>query len=163
MSKYSDVERLMRLYRDSGYKLDQLRRERKCSEEAAQEITGLKAQRFGMEVKIQGGSMKDPVYITYENEVQRYGNETMRLTARIKEIEKQRAFVDGILHQLEAKEEALMRWKYVEGLPEKYLLARLKKEYNHYISRAQLYNVIESIYEQILTLAGKSVDETRQN
>ena len=60
MGKYSDVERLMRLYRDSGYKLDQLRRERKCSEEAAQEITGLKAQRFGMEIKIQGGGMKDP-------------------------------------------------------------------------------------------------------
>jgi len=155
VSKYSDVERLMRLYRDSGYKLEQLKRERKYSEEAKKEINGLQAQRYDMEIKIQNKGAKDPVYITYEYEVQRYDSEAMRLTARIREIEEHRKYIDSILHQLEDKEEALMRWKFVEGLPEKFLLARLKKDFNYPISRAQLYKMIDGIYEKILFIAEK--------
>ena len=161
MSKYSDVERLMRLYRDSGYKLDQLKRERKYSEEAKQEINGLQAQRYGVEIKVHGGMLKDPVYITYEQEVQRYDNATLRLTARIREIERHRAYIDSLLHALEAKEEALMRWKYVDGLSERYLLSRLKKEYNYPICRAQLYKMIDDIYDKILK-AAENVDKSRQ-
>jgi hypothetical protein len=149
MSKHADIEHRLRMYRDSEYKLHQLRRERKNYEELAQEITGLKAMRFSSNVRVQTGEVSDPVYATYVSEIMRYDREIVKLTECIRIMEQNCKVLELAIKQLDAMEQAIIRWKYWERWNEKYILHHMRKNFNYPAGRRQLYNLLDVIYNKL--------------
>lgn len=146
-TKFPEVERMLRKYRDSFYDIDDLRKEIKAKEEALKEVEALKATRLtGMP---HGTNISDPTAL-YNSEIDRYKNEIDNLILQKRELEKFQAFINEKLSQVSkvigSHAKAIIVWKYVERLPEKMILYKLKHEHKYQIGKAQLYNVIDTIY-----------------
>ena len=158
MGKHADIERMLRMFRDGEYKIHQLRKEHKYAIEARNEVTGLKTLHFGSNIRVQGGDRKDPVYETYENEIQAYDQKAQSAMQTIRCIENLVDQINAALLDLPKEEEAVIRWKYQERLPEKYILHKLKKEINFPVCRAQLYKMMDDACESLKQI----IDNHRQ-
>jgi len=143
-TKYPEVERMLRKYRDSFYNIEDLHKERKAKEEARSEVSTLQANRITD--MPHGTDVCNPVESLYIHEIERYDEEIAEIAEQIKELERLQKFVDIKLKQMGAVEQAIIRWKYRERLPEKMILYKLKKEMGYPIGSWQLYNVINQIY-----------------
>ena len=148
MRKYYDVEKMLRKYRDCEYILQELRQERKATQESIKEITYLKSTLMSDMPKVAGKS--DPVFESYVKGIEKYEEKILKINKQIDEIEDFREEVIKKLSKLEAKEQAIIKWKYIERLSEKMILYKLKKEFNYPVSRSMLScEIMPNIYNQL--------------
>lgn len=142
--QYPDIEKRLREYRSADKKINKLRAKIREQDEKRKAINELKATRLsGMPSANQS---HDPVLDFYIIELENIDEEILRLNMQIKEIERERRYIDIKMEELEDTARLIIEWKYFEECPTKLILWRLKKELGYQVGQTTFYEMLSNIY-----------------
>ena len=143
-TKYPEVERMLRRYRDGVYLIPELSKKLESAKEEIKQLDGLRATMVTDMPTAHRDA--DRMYELYVNQIEVLSNDIKELDKEITELRRIKSFVTIKLAQMGAMETAVIDWKYKDRMPEKMILYKLRKEFGVAYSHWSLFYLLETIH-----------------